>query len=129
MHHALKIQIAEDAEDREGSDTKHDTKRTSKDVFEEIPLSKSGFNKVLNVKAPLTTNTSRQTLDVDQVPKQRRSQRNFTVSSMGVGKDLNIRISHEIFFSRINQRDVKEDFEIGKIIGEGQKASNSRFLW
>ena len=50
---------------------------------------------------------------------QRREKRNYTVSSMGVGKDLNVKINSSIFVSKIDKRDVTADFEIGKILGQG----------
>lgn len=51
--------------------------------------------------------------------QSRREKRNFTVSSMGVGKDLNIEIKGSIFVSKIDKRDVSADFEIGKVLGQG----------
>jgi len=53
------------------------------------------------------------------VPKQRRGGRNYTVSSIGEGKDLNVKINGAIFFSRIDQHEVTADFEIGKVLGQG----------
>ena len=44
--------------------------------------------------------------------------RRFTVSSTG-NRDLNVKINPALFVSRINKRDVTEDFEVGKILGQG----------
>ena len=44
--------------------------------------------------------------------------RRFTVSSTG-HRDLNVKINPALFVSRINKRDVTEDFEVGKILGQG----------
>lgn len=44
--------------------------------------------------------------------------RRCTVSSTG-NRDLNIDINPALFVSRINKRDVTDDFEVGKILGQG----------